>query len=157
MPPKHTTGVPETTAFLLHFEQPYKHARHYFGLTTEPLDKRLQAHAAGYGSRLMKAVGDAGIPWRLVRLWEPIDTDTERAIRRRHMSPRLCPICRAATPARPTGMANLHPADRLAAGAGMTRLRPSTLAELADLERRWPRWTTVARHGREQTAGQVAA
>ena len=43
-----TTG----TVYLLHFDRPYAHARHYTGWTTD-LTTRLADHAAGHGARLL--------------------------------------------------------------------------------------------------------
>lgn len=140
MPPKALTGQ-AGTIYLLHFQEPYKHARHYLGWTGEPLDKRLQAHAVGRGSRLMAVVGEAGIPWRLARVWENVDRHVERAMKERKMTPRLCPLCVRDTPTR-----GKH--------GGLTELKPSTLAALERLRQTYPRWVVVARHGREQVANQ---
>ena len=48
------------TVYLLHFDQPYKHARHYIGWAVN-LTARLAAHERGYGARLLAVVRDAGI------------------------------------------------------------------------------------------------
>jgi predicted GIY-YIG superfamily endonuclease len=79
------------TVYLIHLDEPYKHARHYLGWTTD-LDARLQAHQQGRGARLMEVVKAAGITWRLARTW-PGSRDRERAIKNRHEAPRLCPEC----------------------------------------------------------------
>ena len=102
----HSTDPGAGIIYLIHFDTPYKHARHY--TWTTDLDTRLQAHRAGRGSRLMEVITKAGIPWRLVRTWLG-GRDRERAIKDRHEAPRLCPECsapprpvttgRAATPA----------------------------------------------------------
>lgn len=49
--------------YILHFDRPYKHARHYTGFaeTAETLQKRLDQHLAGRGSRLVQVVTDEGI------------------------------------------------------------------------------------------------
>jgi hypothetical protein len=44
------TGVPGTV-YLLHFDRPYKHARHYLGWTAN-LQARLDSHRAGHGARI---------------------------------------------------------------------------------------------------------
>jgi predicted GIY-YIG superfamily endonuclease len=77
--------------YLIHFDTPYKHARHYLGCTDD-LDARLAAHAAGNGARLMEVIRDVGITWRLARVWDG-DFDLERRLKRQHNSPRLCPVC----------------------------------------------------------------
>jgi predicted GIY-YIG superfamily endonuclease len=65
--------------YLLHFDQPYKHARHYTGWT-EDLLHRLDRHAAGNGARLVEVIWQAGIGFTLVRLCEGTRA-TERAIK----------------------------------------------------------------------------
>lgn len=81
------------TVYLIHFERPYQHARHYIGWT-EDLSARLQAHRDGCGSALMAAVTRAGIGWVVARTWEGEDRGFERRLHRRKNSrARLCPIC----------------------------------------------------------------
>jgi predicted GIY-YIG superfamily endonuclease len=84
------------TVYLLHFEQPYRHARHYLGSTTS-LDTRLKQHTRGRkagGARLMEVVNQAGIPWRLARTWEG-GREEERQLKGWNNGCRLCPICKA--------------------------------------------------------------
>jgi hypothetical protein len=57
------------TVYLLHFERPYRHARHYLGFA-EDLERRLELHRAGRGARLVDVVVAAGIGFQLVRTWE---------------------------------------------------------------------------------------
>lgn len=80
--------------YLIHFRQPYRHARHYLGSTTN-LTRRLGQHLAGTGSPLLAAVQAAGIPWSVVRTW-PGGRTEERKLKDRHASPGLCPVCRMA-------------------------------------------------------------
>lgn len=56
------------TVYLVHFETPYRHAKHYLGSTAD-LDARLAQHRAGTGARLMAVITDAGIGWRIARTW----------------------------------------------------------------------------------------
>ena len=88
-------GISRLSAqYLLHFERPYKHARHYLGFA-EDLERRLELHRAGRGARLVEVVVAAGIGFRLVRTWEG-DRTLERILKNRHNAPaRLCPLCRA--------------------------------------------------------------
>ncbi len=79
------------TVYMVHFDTPYRHARHYTGWTRD-LDARLETHREGRGARLMEVVKDAGITWRLARTW-PGGRDRERAIKNRHEAPKLCPEC----------------------------------------------------------------
>jgi len=55
----------EGTIYLIHFDQPYRHARHYCGWASD-LEARLAAHRSGNGSRMMAVIAGAGIQWRLV-------------------------------------------------------------------------------------------
>jgi predicted GIY-YIG superfamily endonuclease len=83
-----TTG----TVYLLHFDRPYVHARHYTGWTTD-LTVRLAEHANGRGARLLAVVTSAGIGWTLARTWTGTRS-LERALKRRHGASRFCPMCR---------------------------------------------------------------
>lgn len=79
------------TVYLIHFETPYEHARHYLGFTTD-LAARLAAHRAGSGARLMEVITQAGISWYVARTWEG-GRNLERALKQRKNSPKLCPVC----------------------------------------------------------------
>jgi len=78
--------------YLIHFDRPLSHAKHYLGFT-EDITSRLEAHAAGQGARLMQVLKERGITWRLARTWDG-DRRLERQLKNRKESPRLCPICR---------------------------------------------------------------
>lgn len=82
---------PVGTVYLLHFERPYRHARHYSGWTADLLD-RLWQHARGHGARLMTVVWEAGIGFTLVRVCEGT-RDTERSIKNAGGAVRFCPMC----------------------------------------------------------------
>ena len=79
------------TVYLLHFDQPYKHARHYLGWAVN-VKRRLADHAAGRGARLTAVVREAGIGWTLARLW-PGSRARERQIKRQGGLSRCCPLC----------------------------------------------------------------
>ena len=89
------------TVYLLHFDQPFGHARHYVGSCADGrLDERLAEHAAGRGANLLAHAVAAGVSFRLARTWNG-GRKAERAIKGagRHGSPngghsRRCPICR---------------------------------------------------------------
>lgn len=87
------TNVPGTV-YLIHFDRPLCHARHYIGWAAQ-LDRRLAHHAGGTGSKLMAAVARAGIGWQVARTW-PGDRFFERRLKNRKNAARLCPICQAA-------------------------------------------------------------
>jgi predicted GIY-YIG superfamily endonuclease len=77
--------------YLLHFDRPYRHARHYTGWTTD-LPARLADHAAGRGARLLEVAIDAQIGWRLARTW-PGDRARERQLKHQGGAARRCPLC----------------------------------------------------------------
>lgn len=81
------------TVYLLHFNAPLSHARHYIGATNN-LEKRLKRHAAGRGACIMKAVRKAGIGWTVARIWEG-NYELEKELKRQKHSERYCPICQA--------------------------------------------------------------
>ena len=77
--------------YMLHFDQPYKHARHYVGWTADLLD-RLDQHATGHGARLVAVIWQAGIGFTLIRICEGTRR-TERAIKNDGGAVRFCPAC----------------------------------------------------------------
>lgn len=77
--------------YLLHFDRPYRHAKHYTGWTTSLLD-RLNAHDTGHGARLLAVIRAAGIGFTLARTW-PGPRDKERALKRQGGASRRCPMC----------------------------------------------------------------
>lgn len=79
------------TIYLLHFDQPFGHAKHYMGWARN-LDGRLQHHAAGTGANLLKHVAAAGIGWTLSRTWTG-DRDRERRLKQMGGLSRRCPLC----------------------------------------------------------------
>jgi predicted GIY-YIG superfamily endonuclease len=81
------------TVYLLHFDRPYRHARHYLGYTGKALKQRLAAHQAGTGARLMEVVIAAGITFTVARIWRQGSRKLERQLKRLKHAPRLCPIC----------------------------------------------------------------
>lgn len=52
--------------YLLHFNQPYQHAKHYLG-SADDVERRLAEHAKGQGARLMEVITQAGIGFTLAR------------------------------------------------------------------------------------------
>lgn len=78
--------------YLIHFDEPYHHARHYLGFAEKDLPARLAQHRAGSGARILAVVGQTGIGWRVVRTWRGGRT-LERRLKNRHNSAKLCPVC----------------------------------------------------------------
>lgn len=90
--------------YVLHFDTPLEHARHYTGSTTN-LRKRLQAHAKGTGARLTEVIKEKGITWRLASLFQCKTNQhrsVERRIKKQNNGPRYCKICQK-NPAVPKG------------------------------------------------------
>ena len=79
--------------YLIHFDRPYKHARHYVGSTAWSVKRRCQHHADGTGARLMQVVTEAGITWRVVRIWRGQGRKWERQIKNHGHVRLLCPVC----------------------------------------------------------------
>lgn len=89
-----TTTTPVGTVYLLHFNTPYKHARHYSGFTTN-LAARLERHAADHGARLLAVIAEVGITWTLARVWTNTTRARERQLKKQGGASRRCPICLA--------------------------------------------------------------
>lgn len=80
--------------YLIHFDPPYKHAKHYLGFAEDVLP-RVWAHQTGHGARLTQVAVDHGCNLVLARVWEDGDRKLERKLKRRKNAPKLCPICGA--------------------------------------------------------------
>lgn len=85
--------------YLIHFDTPLHHARHYLGFVEQDLPARLEQHRAGNGARLMAAIARAGITWQVVRVWPDGTRTDERRLKNQKAATGLCPIC---APARKT-------------------------------------------------------
>ena len=80
--------------YLLHFEEKYGHCQHYLGWASKGgLKNRIQQHRDGIGSKLTIAFYDAGIPFRVARVWRHATKLQEKRIRDKANNPKLCPIC----------------------------------------------------------------
>lgn len=88
--------------YLIHFDAPFKGCRHYIGFTNY-LEKRVQYHKAGTGSRLLRAVSAAGINYEVVRVFKKVDRNFERYIKSWKESAAFCPLCRPHTFRTPKG------------------------------------------------------
>lgn len=94
-PIKPSSATVKGHVYLLHFDVPFGHAKHYTGWASD-LDARLDAHAAGQGAKLTHHVRAAGIGWSLARTWAQVDRYFERSQKARGAA-RHCPICRGKT------------------------------------------------------------
>lgn len=81
--------------YLIHFERPYWHARHYLGFSQfGKAERRFAAHVAGRGGPLTRAVVAAGIKLTLAAVWEGDRTQERKWKRDSHLK-RRCPVCMA--------------------------------------------------------------
>lgn len=80
------------TAYLIHFDQPYKHAKHYRGFCEGKVEDRLAMHQSGNGARLLRVLNEAGIGYKVVRIWTDVDRGFERALKKKAVHS-ICPIC----------------------------------------------------------------
>ena len=80
--------------YLLHFEQPIGHSRHYLGWTNN-LGKRLSSHLDGKRERcvLTHEARLRGIGFQLARVWEDVTIEHEKRLKSWKNNPKLCPIC----------------------------------------------------------------
>ena len=90
--------------YLLHFSEPFGHARHYCGSTTRSVEERFAEHVRGDGANLTALAVQAGITLTLARTWD-CDRAMETRLKYRnnaartgvkHGMARYCPTCRAA-------------------------------------------------------------
>ena len=91
-PPKNLKGM--IGVYEIHFDRPYKHAKHYMGMA-EDIGRRERKHRAGHGAKIMKAVVAARIGWEIVRVWacETVAEAKRLEKKIKGHSARLCPIC----------------------------------------------------------------
>ena len=83
-----------TGCYLLHFDTPYQHAKHYLGYADD-IDRRVGEHRIGHGARLTQVIRDAGISFTVARTWPGATRTVERKLKNRKNAPRLCPVCQA--------------------------------------------------------------
>jgi len=86
-----TPACARKRVYLLHFIEPYRHARHYLGVADD-LSARLDEHRRGAGARLTAVVLEHGGSWVVARTWVG-GRRLERKLKARHSGVRLCPIC----------------------------------------------------------------
>lgn len=96
MSPRRRRPDERGTIYLLHFDRPYQHARHYLGFTTQAIEERVREHMSGTGARLLSVVINAGISIELARTWAG-SRSLERRLKNHGGATRICPICSPAT------------------------------------------------------------
>lgn len=85
--PRHSMSV-----YILHFDQKYKHARHYVGWAND-VQARFKHHQDGTGARLCQVLNTAGITYQIARIFEGADKSFERKLKNTNNTARYCPLC----------------------------------------------------------------
>ena len=80
------------TVYLIHFQEPLHHARHYVGFA-DKVNKRLAHHKQGSGARILQVCNERGIGYDLARTWEGQGRDFERKLKNCKNAARYCPVC----------------------------------------------------------------
>ena len=78
--------------YLLHFDRPLAHAKHYLGFTPNSVASRLGKHRANGGSALTRHLNSLGIGYQVSRVWVG-GRKLERKLKNRKNAPKLCPMC----------------------------------------------------------------
>lgn len=78
--------------YLIHFDRPYEHARHYLGWASV-LSWRIGHHQRSTGARLLAVLNEHGIGWRVVWVWPGTDRHFERKLKNQGGLARRCPKC----------------------------------------------------------------
>lgn len=82
--------------YILHFDRPLKHAKHYTGFahSLKHLLARLHQHEEGKSSvKIMDALKRAGIGFEVANAMQATRSDERRLKREKHID-RHCPICK---------------------------------------------------------------
>lgn len=78
--------------YVLHFERPMSHARHYIGSTPPGrLQQRVREHQTGRGANICRVAVERGIGLVLAATMIGTRSDERRA--KASHGPRLCPLC----------------------------------------------------------------
>lgn len=87
------------TVYVLHFAEPIGNpsnpramAQHYIGWSPEP-ESRIRRHISGDGAKIVRYVVEAGIGFEVAATFEG-GPELERKLKRRHDTPRWCPVCK---------------------------------------------------------------
>lgn len=81
------------TVYVLHFDPPYKHARHYIGFCEGTVEKRFERHCNGNGNPLVKAAKNAGSKITVAHVFEGASRTFERQLKNRRDVCKWCKLC----------------------------------------------------------------
>lgn len=84
--------------YLIHFDKPLCHAKHYIGFSEEyPLKKggRIDKHRKGQGAKILRALVDKGIGFRVVQIWHHQPRGFERKLKNQKNASRICSDCKS--------------------------------------------------------------
>lgn len=100
--------------YLLHFEPPVSHARHYLGSTPDHgLSRRMQEHASGRGAKLTSVAAARGVQMTLARIWHAPDRTLERRMKAAGHLKAHCPVCQRGETDNPVLTASHDAASRV--------------------------------------------
>ncbi len=78
--------------YLLHFDKPYHHAKHYLGIAKNGIERRVAEHLAGQGANLTRILKLNGIGFVVAKTWLDVPKKSEMKLKGRGLS-EYCPIC----------------------------------------------------------------
>lgn len=80
--------------YLLHFDRPLAHARHYLGWAKNA-KARIRHHEKNTSQvAIIDALHKNGIGFEVARIWKNVDRNYERKLKNMHDLSRICPICK---------------------------------------------------------------
>jgi predicted GIY-YIG superfamily endonuclease len=80
--------------YLLHFDRPFGHAKHYTGWAAD-VDHRIGEHMDGvsHSANLVRKAAADGIGFAVARVWPNKTRNDERAMKKQGGASRRCPLC----------------------------------------------------------------
>lgn len=90
--PQDSSSRDAGTVYLICFDTPFGHAKHYMGWTRD-VGARIAKHRSGHGARLMQLVQKAGIKWRVTRIWRDRCKSYESYLKTHRVKKKICPRC----------------------------------------------------------------
>jgi len=90
--------MPAWKLYVIHFDKPYKHAKHYTGICIN-VDKRMKQHAMGTRSRLMRVLkeNDIGFQYAVINEYPTFSEAHAEEHRLKHkvkQPKKYCPFCK---------------------------------------------------------------